>query len=86
MVGEKYLLTGEVRIDSALYASAHISDDALVIHVQSSDDGRVLSLDNPARLISEPDVVNSSNAVYEYSHWAEVGETLTFSASYKGYD
>lgn len=84
LVGRKYLLTGEVHIDSALYATTHLFHDSLVIKVQSSD-GRVLALDNPARLISEPDDVNSY-AVYEYSHWAEVGEQLTFSAHHERYD
>ena len=78
LVGQKYLLTGEVHIDSALYATAHLLDDSLVIKVQSSD-GRVLDLDNPARLTSEPGDVNSY-AVYEYSHWAKLGEQLIFSA------
>lgn len=78
LVGQKYLLTGEVHIDSALFATAHLLDDSLVIKVESSD-GRPLDLDNSARLISEPDDVNSY-AVYEYSHWAELGEHLTFSA------
>ena len=78
LVGQKYLLAGEVHIDSALYGTAHLLDDSLVIQVQSSD-GRVVDLDNPARLISEPDDVNS-HAVYEYSHWAELGMQLIFSA------
>lgn len=79
LVRQKCLLTGEVHIDSALYGVARLSDDSLVIKVQSSD-GRVLAVDNPARLISEPQNEKNSYAVYEYSHWAEVGARLTLSA------
>lgn len=78
MVGKKYLLSGELLIDSTLYAAAHMLGDSLVIKVQGSD-GRALELDNGARLISEPNDT-SSYAVYEYSHWAELGEHLIFSA------
>lgn len=78
LVGKKYLLSGEVHIDSALYALAHLLGDSLVIKVQGPD-GQELELDNPARLISEPND-DYSYAVYEYSHWAELGEELIFSA------
>ena len=84
LVGQKYLLTGEVHIDSALYDAAHLLGDSLVIKVKSSD-GLLLDLDNPARLISELNDVNSY-AVYEYSHWAKLGEQLTFSAHHERCD
>lgn len=84
LVGKKYLLSGEVRIDSLRYADAHLLGDALVIKVQGPN-GRKLELDNPARLVAEPDDV-SSYAVYEYSHWAELGDQLTFSAHHGRYE
>ncbi|XP_024394078.1 uncharacterized protein [Physcomitrium patens] len=81
LVGQKYLLSGEIHIDSALYGAAHLLDDSLIVKVQTHD-GQLVNLDNHPRLVSEPNDMNSY-AAYAYSHWAAVGEQLTFSAHHR---
>lgn len=81
LVGQKYLLSGEIHIDSALYGAAHLLDDSLIVKVQTHD-GQLVNLDNHPRLVSVPNDMNSY-AAYAYSHWAAVGEQLTFSAHHR---
>ena len=77
LVGQKYLLVGEVHVDAALYPDAHLLSDSVFVSIHDQA-GQVVALDNHARLISEPNETNSY-VIYEYSHWAELGEKLIFS-------
>lgn len=77
MVGQKYLLVGEVHIDAALYPDAHLLGDSVLISIHDQA-GQVVALDSHASLVSEPNKTNSY-VIYEYSHWARLGDKLIFS-------
>jgi hypothetical protein len=76
LVAQKYLLTGHIQVDTSLrHAADSVGDSILVdIHHQS---GGVVSLNNHAHLVSEPTKTNPV-AVYQYSHWAQLGDKLIF--------
>jgi hypothetical protein len=76
LVAQKYLLIGHIQVDTSLWHAADsVGDSVLVdIHHQS---GGVVSLNNHAHLVSEPNKTNPV-AVYQYSHWAQLGDKLIF--------
>ncbi|KAI3940108.1 hypothetical protein MKW92_014647 [Papaver armeniacum] len=73
--GEKYLLRGQIHVDSSL---RHIEDELsknIVVDILNSD-GEVFDA-SLASLVSDGNA-QTSTAVYEYSVWANLGDVLTF--------
>lgn len=73
--GEKYLLRGQIHVDSSL---RHIEDELsknIVVDILNSD-GEVFDA-SLASIVSDGNA-QTSTAVYEYSVWANLGDVLTF--------
>ncbi|KAK9084360.1 hypothetical protein Scep_030831 [Stephania cephalantha] len=72
--GEKYLLKGQIHIDSSSHGNALELTESIIVDILSSD-GAIIDA-RPVRLVSNED--QTGVTVYEYSVWVNLGDELTF--------
>ncbi|PSS14739.1 Nodal modulator 1 like [Actinidia chinensis var. chinensis] len=74
--GEKYLLKGQIHVDSSSLSGVEELPENMLVDVLNNE-GSLLD-GTTARLVGNRNDQASGGAVYEYSLWANPGEKLTF--------
>ncbi|KAL3685286.1 hypothetical protein R1sor_003308 [Riccia sorocarpa] len=77
LVGEKYVLTGHLNIDSKLYPNANSLAESVFVDIGHEDGDQVAHTVN-VHLITEANETHPV-AVYKYAHWAQLGDKLVLS-------
>lgn len=83
LIGQKYVLSGQIHIDSRLYPLVHERRTSIYVDIKQQD-GKVLDLQNRAHLLHEANETDPT-AVYEYAYWAHVGDHLTVTPRHERY-
>ncbi|BBM99994.1 BOS complex subunit NOMO [Marchantia polymorpha subsp. ruderalis] len=76
LVGEKYVLTGHLNIDSKLYPEANNLANSMSVDVWHEDGDQVAQKVH-MHLVAESNETHPV-AVYKYAHWAQLGDKLVF--------
>eukprot|EP01018_Ginkgo_biloba_P008909 Gb_02734 [translate_table: standard] len=76
LTGQKYLLRGEIHIDLSLCPEANELSKSIVVDIWQ-EDGAFVDTNNHVRLVSAANE-SSEISIYEYTHWANIGDELIF--------
>ncbi|CAM6102957.1 unnamed protein product [Calypogeia fissa] len=80
LVGQKYVLTGHIHIDSKAHLNANSFGDSLFVDIRQEDG---TSLEVGVHLVSEANATHPV-AFYKYAHWAQLGDRLEFLPRHTG--
>lgn len=76
LTGEKYLLSGEVHVDSSSYPEAHELSGSIIVDIWQKE-GAFIDMINDVKLVSSANGP-SNIAIYQYTHWANLEDELVF--------